>query len=83
MGGSPERAREHFEKAVEIAEGNHAGAYVSLAMTVSVPAQDAQEFRDLLNEAVAVDLEAAPLSRILADLGLSTQLTERIGRPPR
>lgn len=64
MGGSPALAREHFERAVELAGGGHAGAFVALAETVSIPAQDAAEFRRLLESALAVDLEAAPAARL-------------------
>ena len=81
MGGSPELARVHFERAVELSGGAHAGAYVALAETVAVPAQDAAEFRSLLARALDIDLEAAPLSR-LANLVAQRRadlLLERIG----
>jgi len=64
MGGSPERAREHFERAVELAGGARAGAYVSFARSVSVPAQDVEEFRELLDRALAVDPDAVPSARL-------------------
>jgi len=64
MGGSPERARHHFDKAVQHSGGNSASPYVSLATAVSVPRQDAAEFRSLLEQALAVDLEANPAGRL-------------------
>lgn len=64
MGGSPERAREHFARAVELSGGTQAGPYVAFARAVSVPAQDVTAFRDLLERALAIDPEAAPGSRL-------------------
>ena len=39
-GGSEQRARAHFERALALGGGNHAAPFVSLAETVSVGAQD-------------------------------------------
>ena len=64
MGGSPQRAREHFERAVELSDGNRAGPYVIFAESVCVTAQDRPEFEALLREALAVDLDAAPANRL-------------------
>jgi predicted anti-sigma-YlaC factor YlaD len=64
LGGSPERAREHFKAAVEIQKGLSPGPYVALATGVSVPAQDRAEFERLLNEALAIDPEKDPTSRL-------------------
>jgi tetratricopeptide (TPR) repeat protein len=55
MRGSPERARKHFARAVELQHGASAGPYVSLAANVSLPAQDRAEFRMLLEQALAID----------------------------
>ena len=44
LGGSPARAREHFEKAVKIQQGLSPAPYVSLATGVMVPAQDRAGF---------------------------------------
>jgi predicted anti-sigma-YlaC factor YlaD len=64
LGGNPERAREHFKTAVEIQKGLSPGPYVALATGVSVPAQDRAEFERLLNEALAIDPEKDPTSRL-------------------
>ena len=64
MGGSPERARKHFTEAVELADGNSASPYVSLAIGVALAEQDAAEFRDLLEAAIAIDVDAAPHKRM-------------------
>jgi len=65
LGGSQDKARYHFAKAVEYAGGLTAGPYVALATSVSVPAQNAAEFRDLLGRALAVDLDASPENRLV------------------
>ncbi len=64
MGGSPDRAREHFERAVELADGRKAGPYVSLASGLAVAEQDRREFERLLRKALAVDPDAAPRLRL-------------------
>ena len=64
MGGSPERAREHFQRAVAHSEGRKATPYVMLASSVSVAQQDRAEFERLLNDALAIDPDARPESRL-------------------
>ena len=65
MGGSPERAREHFARAVELSRGMDASPYVSLASGVSVETQDRSEFEDLLGSALAIDPDEEPTIRLL------------------
>ncbi len=65
LGGNPARAREHFDKAVDIQKGLAPGPYVSLALGVSVPNQDRQEFERLLKEALAIDPEKDPSNRLV------------------
>jgi predicted anti-sigma-YlaC factor YlaD len=64
LGGSPDRARQSFEKAVQFSRGTSASPYVSLATAVAIPRQDPAEFRSLLEQALAVDLEANPGGRL-------------------
>lgn len=63
-GGSPEGAREHFRRAVEISAGAKAGPYVTLAETVAVMEQDRDEFEALLQRALEVDVDAHPQERL-------------------
>jgi predicted anti-sigma-YlaC factor YlaD len=56
MGGSEEKSRRHFARAVELSKGKKAGPYVALATTVCVRNQNLAEFRDLLHKALAVDV---------------------------
>jgi predicted anti-sigma-YlaC factor YlaD len=65
MGGSRERAREHFEQAVALSRGMSAGPYVTLAKQVSVPAQDWREFQRLLEQALEIDPDAEPSLRLV------------------
>ena len=65
MGGSPERARQHFERAVELSHGTSAGAYVSLASSIAVSEQNRSEFVDLLEKALAVDPDDEPSRRLV------------------
>jgi predicted anti-sigma-YlaC factor YlaD len=64
MGGSKERARGHFERAVELSRGRSAGPYVSYAASVARPAGDRAGFEELLRRALAVDPDAAESQRL-------------------
>ncbi len=68
MGGSVDRAREHFERAVAISSGAKPGPYVTLAETVAVMKQDRKEFEDLLNKALAIDPEKDQSERLVTIL---------------
>lgn len=63
-GGSVERARAHFERAVALSSGRRAAPFVSLAETVSVGSQNRAEFEELLKRALAVDPDAVPELRL-------------------
>lgn len=51
------RARWHFARAMELSGGQQAGPLVSLAESVSVANQDVTEFRELLERALAIDVD--------------------------
>lgn len=64
--GKPaDRARKHFERAVELSHGQQAGPYVSLAEGVCVQEQNVKEFKALLNKALAIDVDARPEWRLV------------------
>jgi predicted anti-sigma-YlaC factor YlaD len=65
LGGSAERARAHFKRAVELQKGSSPGPYVSLALGVAAPAQDRAEFESLLKSALAIDPEKDPSVRLV------------------
>ncbi|MHC4457078.1 MAG: TRAP transporter TatT component family protein [Planctomycetota bacterium] len=64
MGGSIERAREHFDRAIKLSEGKKASPYLSLAENVSVRQQNVKEFVKLLKMALAIDVDAKPEYRL-------------------
>ena len=65
LGGSPERAREHFDRAVELSDGLDAAPFVTFASGVSVAAENATEFRRLLEQALAIDPDEDTSLRLL------------------
>jgi tetratricopeptide (TPR) repeat protein len=66
LGGNPERARSHFERAVALAKGKSAFAYVALAASVAQPEKNRAEFERLLH--AALDITDEPASLRLANL---------------
>ena len=64
LGGSPERARTHFERAVELSQGRRASPFVTWARGVPVATQDRKEFRSALERALAVDPDASESDRL-------------------
>ena len=56
VGGSIEKARGHFDRALQISKGRRAFPYVSFAESASVVRQDKPEFKALLEQALAVDV---------------------------
>lgn len=65
MGGSNARAREHFARAVELSDGLDAGPYVALATGVAIAEENREEFRELLETAIAIDADEEPSIRLL------------------
>jgi len=64
VGGSVANARQHFDRAMALAQGKRAAPLVSFAESVDVAAQDRAEFERLLNQALAIDPDAAPEQRL-------------------
>jgi predicted anti-sigma-YlaC factor YlaD len=63
-GGSYEKARRHFERAIAVSKGSSASPYVSFAEAVSVGTQNKKEFQETLNAALKIDLNRAPDQRL-------------------
>jgi len=63
-GGSVAAARGHFQEVVRRTNGLRASAYVTLAESVALQAQDRAEFQALLRSALAVDPDAVPSQRV-------------------
>jgi predicted anti-sigma-YlaC factor YlaD len=64
LGGSPQRARAHFDAAVSMSHGTSAFAYVTMASSVAQPARDRAEFERLLRSALAIDVSKQPSIRL-------------------
>ena len=64
LGGSPVRAKEHFDRAVALSNGQSAFAYVTMATGVAQPAKDRREFERLLRAAIALDPSQRPSLRL-------------------
>jgi len=60
MPGGLDRARSHYARAVELAEGRLASPHVSLATSVSVVEQNKEEFVKMMGLALEVDVAASP-----------------------
>jgi hypothetical protein len=64
LGGSAQRARAHFDRALALSHGASAFGYVTMAASVAQPAKNRTEFERLLRAALAVDLSARPSLRL-------------------
>jgi predicted anti-sigma-YlaC factor YlaD len=63
--GNPlERSRSHYERALELSGGFKAGPMVSMAESVCIAEQNHEEFRLLLEKALAIDVDAKPEYRL-------------------
>jgi hypothetical protein len=64
MGGSVERAKTHFDRAVQLSGGKKLGVFVTWAETVSVGRQDRREFDAYLDRVLAFDPNSEPKYRL-------------------
>ena len=55
----------HYDRALQLSNGSRAGLHIAFAEAVAVPAQDRSRFVDLLERALAVDVNADPSERLL------------------
>jgi predicted anti-sigma-YlaC factor YlaD len=67
-GGTLQQARAHFARAMEISKGAKVAPLVTLAESVSVKEQNKKEFEQLLNDALAVDINKAAPDQKLANV---------------
>ncbi len=78
-GGSAQRARADLGRALELAGGERAAPLVTFAETVSVASQNRAEFKNLLEQALAIDVDRAPDYR-LANLVAQKRARWLLGR---
>jgi len=64
MGGSLERARQHYDQSLALSHGKRASTFVTLAENVSVQTQNRKEFAELLERALAIDPDLDPPNRL-------------------
>jgi predicted anti-sigma-YlaC factor YlaD len=54
------RSQSHFERAVQLSDGQKAAPYVAMAESVAVSRQDRAQFESLLKHALSIDVNARP-----------------------
>jgi predicted anti-sigma-YlaC factor YlaD len=64
MGGSVERARKHFDRALELSKGERAGPYVTWAATISTRLQNVKEFDEMIGKALKINVHRFPADRL-------------------
>ncbi|MBN2361843.1 MAG: TRAP transporter TatT component family protein [Deltaproteobacteria bacterium] len=64
LGGSPQRAREHFERARDLTRGQKASVFVAFCEAVAIKQQDRPLFDRLIERALAIDPDAEPRYRL-------------------
>jgi len=79
IGGSVERAREHYAADLACAAGRRAFPYVVFAESVSVAKQDKAQFEELMQKALAVDVSRKDDQR-LANLLAQQRARFQLGR---
>ncbi len=79
VGGSIDRARDHFEKDLACAQGRRAFPYVTYAESVSVAKQDKARFQELMEKALTVDV-SRPDDQRLANLLAQKRARWQLGR---
>jgi len=79
IGGSFERAREHFDKAILFSKGRRAFPYLTYAESVSVAKQDKAQFQEMLEKALAIDV-SRPDDQRLANLLAQKRARWQLGR---
>lgn len=65
MGGSEKKAREHYEKALQFTKGKIASPYLNLAVSVCVNKQKIDEFKELMDKVLEIDVDKDPGNRLL------------------
>ena len=60
-----DQIRHHYDRALELSGGRSAGLHVAYAEAVSVPTQNAEEFREMMEKALAIDPDDDPDNRLV------------------
>ena len=70
-GGSIEKARNHYRRALELSGGARASLHLALAESVAIREQNLADFRELLDLAAAVDPDTVPALRLVNTISKS------------
>jgi len=65
MGGDITKVETYFQRALEKTSGNSAGTYVAYAQTVCIPAQNYEKFKEMLEKAIAINVDVNPSIRLV------------------
>ena len=65
MGGGRDKSVEAFERAIAIQKGSSAGPYVALALSVARLEQNVDWFVELMETALAIDVDEYPQNRLI------------------
>lgn len=65
MGGSVKKAKENYDRALELNKGLSASTFVNYAEAVDEKAQNRQEFEDMLNKALEIDVDQDKSTRLV------------------
>ena len=63
-GGSLKKAKEHFQRALELNHGSNASTYVNYAVNVDEAERNREEFEEMLNKALTIDVDKKPSGRL-------------------
>jgi predicted anti-sigma-YlaC factor YlaD len=80
IGGSVDRARDHFEKDLACAQGRRAFPYLTFGESVSVAKQDKAQFKEMMEKALAIDVSRAGDDQRLANLLAQKRARWQLGR---
>jgi len=64
VGGSKAQAREHFQRAMQLAQGTRIWPLLDYAEAISVSDQNRKEFQSFLQQALAFDIDKVPEERL-------------------
>lgn len=65
MGGSVKKAKEHYEKALVLTKGLSASTYLNYAEGIDIPEQNREQFEELLNKALDIDVDKDKSTRLV------------------
>lgn len=80
VGGSLEKAQEHYRRAEALSKGRRCSTWLTWAESVSVPEQNREEFENLMERILSFDVSSYPENRLLNILAQrrARRLKERI-----